>query len=39
MEHACRKGSSPWLGIKRVYDNPAPEDGLRILVDRSGWVV
>jgi uncharacterized protein YeaO (DUF488 family) len=22
------------IGLKRVYENPAPEDGLRVLVDR-----
>ena len=25
------------LQLKRVYDDPDPSDGLRILVDRSRW--
>jgi len=28
------QGRSPWVAIKRVYDKPARDDGLRILIDR-----
>ena len=27
------------IAIRRAYDKPGTQDGLRILVDRSGWVV
>ncbi len=29
-----RKKSSPTIEIKRAYDEPGPDDGLRILIDR-----
>ena len=31
---SSRRTPSPALRIKRVYDTPAPEDGVRILIDR-----
>ncbi len=32
---AARGGSSaPKIGVRRVYDPPLPDDGLRVLVDR-----
>ena len=29
-----KRGSQPKVAIKRAYDDPSPEDGYRVLVDR-----
>ena len=34
MEHFCFMTTSPGFQIKRVYDAPTANDGLRVLVDR-----
>jgi uncharacterized protein YeaO (DUF488 family) len=32
--HSARRGVSSMFKLKRVYDEPSPEDGFRVLVDR-----
>lgn len=34
VSRSTRKRSAPVIKVKRVYDSPSPDDGVRILVDR-----